>query len=262
MPLAQTSLPEWSIRQRCIYANVAMTRNACSEPISTTSATSYRLLSYVPLGLLAGIAVEKLRARAAPAAWALMAVLLLPMVVDLHQKLRKPANIDAFVERGVALHHADPEQDALYRWLSTQTSPRAAVIDSYLTVPVFARRALFVATDARRFGFFRRYRVGPYQDGWGMFTESALAQVVGSPPAEQRARLIAARAALAGRQLEVASRRLALALGRGDIEELYVVSRDAGAARALEAAPGFARVFGNEVATVFRFTPAADASGT
>jgi hypothetical protein len=50
-----------------------------------------------------------------------------------------------FREAGVTLEHTDPAERDLYRWVRTQTDPRAVFVDRELGLPVFGQRALFVA---------------------------------------------------------------------------------------------------------------------
>ena len=57
---------------------------------------------------------------------------------------------DPYVERGRYLYHGEQNEDALYRWISSQTESKAIFLDTHLTIPVFGRRQLYVGLDIRQ----------------------------------------------------------------------------------------------------------------
>ena len=75
---------------------------------------------------------------------------------------------DSATTVGRYYRHSDESQDELYSWLAAETPVDAMLIDSYLTVPLFARRQLYVATDYRReSGVLEKWgREMGLADGW------------------------------------------------------------------------------------------------
>ena len=238
----------WALGAVCVAS--ALLSVAITGPVSPGIEYKYRVLSYLPLGLVAGVAVERLRQRSALIAFLILALLLLPMTNDLRKKITRPEGPDGLREEGVVLHHADPLQDALYGWIATETSPQAAFVDTQLTIPVFARRALFVGLDWRR---EHRSEGWNKWDGWRMSAETTLQRVLGGPRQEVELRIRAAEAVLSGEPLDEATRVFDEAIGRGRIDQIYVVLRDGRRSARLERSLRFAAVFRNERAVVYRF---------
>jgi hypothetical protein len=143
------------------------------------------------------------------------------------------------------LRHADPREDELHRFLLAETARESAIVDSHLSVPVFARRALFVGLSDRA----RRARGVRFHDGWLLDPETVLPALVGGDAHERAA---VARAVLAGRAADAAGRRLAELARKSGLEHLYVIAREPGAASRLEASDVFRVVFRNAAATVLR----------
>jgi hypothetical protein len=232
----------------------ALVSAAVTGPVDPGIEYKYRMLSFIVIGLLAGGALAALRRRSAIAAFALLAIFLMPMVNNLRGKIAYGAPTDPFREDGVLMGHADPDQDELYRWIAANTPPRAALVDTHLTIPVFARRALFVGTDIRR----ERDQREPgdaerFRDGWTLDAERTLPQVVGGDADEVARRLAAARAVLDGGSLDRAAEVFIETARRAEIDGIFVVARDEPARARLAGDPRFERVLASRAAAVFRF---------
>ena len=83
---------------------------------------------------------------------------------------------DPIWEDGTVLRHQDPQADALYTFIRTQTPPDAIVMDTYLTIPILGQRELLVGMDDRRNTFFH-----PTLDGWAYKASLLLEKVSGHP---------------------------------------------------------------------------------
>ena len=106
----------------------------------------FLLLGTFAFGIVGGIAFRTLRERAWPAALVVLSAFLLPFALDCVHKARDWNDAPrVFRESGVALEHKDPAQRDLYRWMRTQTHPRALFVDTDLGLPVYGQRALYVA---------------------------------------------------------------------------------------------------------------------
>jgi len=106
----------------------------------------FLLLGIFAFGIVAGIALRALHARAWPVALAVLTVFLLPFGLDCVHKARDwNAGRRVFRESEIALEHNDPAQRDLYRWMRASTHPRAVFVDSDLGLPVYGQRALYVA---------------------------------------------------------------------------------------------------------------------
>jgi hypothetical protein len=107
---------------------------------------NFLLLAVFALGIVGGIAFQALYERAWPAALAVLALFLVPFCLDCLHKVNDWDDAPrVFREAGVTLEHTDPAERDLYRWVRTQTDPRAVFVDRELGLPVFGQRALFVA---------------------------------------------------------------------------------------------------------------------
>src|SRR5262249_5925469 len=97
------------------------------------------MLTSVAMGILGGVALGAIYGARPMLAFAIVVPLWVPMAADLQMKIGGDWRVtDPCRAENRYLVHADPDQQQLYAWLATQTSERAAVIDSYLTVPAFA----------------------------------------------------------------------------------------------------------------------------
>jgi hypothetical protein len=232
----------------------ALVSAAVTGPVDPGIEYKYRMLAFIAIGLLAGTAVSALRRRSAIAAFALLAIFLMPMVNNLRGKIAYGAPTDPFREDGVLMRHADPDQDELYRWIAANTPPHAALVDTHLTIPVFARRALFVGTDLRRERARReRGDAERFRDGWTLDAERTLPQVVGGAAGEIARRVAAARAVLDGGSLDRACQAFTETERRGAIDGIFVVARDGPTRERLEGDARFERVFANGAASIYRF---------
>ncbi len=213
----------------------------------------FRMASYLPLGLLAGVGLQRLGRRRPLGALLLLAALLTPPLSDLRAKASWRGGLDPFVENGVHLEHAEPAQAELYAWIAKHTGARAAFVDRWLAIPVFARRPLLIGLDSRA---SRAGRGRGFHDGWLIDPQQTLLEVIGGARPEIERRDRAARAVLAGRQLGTAAGELRALARRAGIEALYVVAREPGSAAQLAAHPAFAQVFANDAAALFRLVDA------
>jgi Uncharacterized membrane protein (DUF2298) len=111
----------------------------------------YYILSWLSAGIVAAIPMRKLLDRKYILAIVYSSILLFPLSFDLFTySLESGPFSDPFYRDGVDLRHEDRSEDELYRFLLENTEPQDIVVDSHLTVPVFAQRALLVGLDSRR----------------------------------------------------------------------------------------------------------------
>jgi hypothetical protein len=210
----------------------------------------YLILSCFTLGVMAG-GLHAAIFRQHRVIWAVVSVMFLAAAcsdwIFLWESRHAPV-ADAFVDSGRYIRHADPAQASLYEWIGTRTPGNAVVIDSYLTMPVFGRRALYAGLDMRR-------DAGAMagMDGWN-FTAGKLLWQEG-----HRRELVQARTGVAKRILDAAG-----PLRDADVLELertnrtrpvYVVSRTAAVTSRLAGDPRFVETFSSGAGAVFRLRP-------
>ena len=121
----------------------------------------YLILSVFTLGIFSSFSFRDLYSNQRIICFILLTIFLIPMSsFMLYDSGQKPIT-DPYIEKGMYLFHKQPNENALYSYISSQTKPDAIFVDSYLTIPVFGRRQLYIGLDIRRktFGWGRN-------DGW------------------------------------------------------------------------------------------------
>ncbi len=112
---------------------------------------NFLLLAVFAVGIVGGIAFQALYRRSFSAALAVLALFVIPFSLDCIHKAKDWEDAPrVFREEGIALEHTDPSERDLYRWMRTETDPRAVFVDRELGLPVFGQRALFVALPKQK----------------------------------------------------------------------------------------------------------------
>jgi hypothetical protein len=221
----------------CIYT---------SGPVANAIEYKYRALSFIPLGLFAGISLDFLRRRSA-----LFLVPILSVMMVFNFQLLKirttPTPIpDEYYESGIDVRHKDAAQDELFQWIAG-TAPRSAFVDDERTIPVFGRRSLFVGLNSP---WVCR---GQWRDGWFFPVETKIQSFLGGAPGEVIERVRLAKLALAGRNLDGVAEAFAEMQERDSCAECYVVVRDKAARSIYEGDPRFDEAFSNGRCSVFQY---------
>ena len=176
-----------------------------------------RTLAVLCLGVLAAPALTRLWGSRKLLCGGVVAVLLFPLAREVCLKATMSAPVpDPYTEAGFVLRHADLDQDEMYRWIAEETSTDSIFVDPKATIPVFGRRAMFVAGE-----------IEPGMNGWRRTPEHFL-QLVNGHPAERIAERYAIVKAIYGEDGGLSPDEIRLALGRveGD-RPVFVVARDA-----------------------------------
>jgi hypothetical protein len=212
----------------------------------------YRALSFLPLGLFAGISLDCFRGRHALLMVPILTVMMW-FTFDLIKIRATPTPIpDKYVESGTNVKHADAAQAELLQWIA-ETAPRSAFVDDETTIPFFGHRSLFVGLNSR----WRRR--GQWRDGWLFPVETKIQRFIGGAEGEVRRRVALVKAALAGRDLDRVTAAFDEMLERGPVEDFYVVLREDSAKLIYERDVRFDEAFGNERFSVFRYEQARSA---
>jgi hypothetical protein len=208
--------------------------------------TEYKFLAaaMLPLGLLVAPALRGIYRKRPAVAAAVLALLLSPVITSAWAVFRWRAT-DPATSEGRDLHHADPAENALYRWIVERTPRDAVFLDDRLTVPPFARRPLFVGLGLRRPSVDEH-------DGWELPAAMILAVVTGGDPERIAARRTLAEELLApSLQPPSESLRDALLRERGG-RPLYVIARTDPVRRRLAIAVWLEEVYSSPSAAIFR----------
>jgi hypothetical protein len=134
--------------------------------------------------------------------------------------------VDQLEDRGMALHHADPDEDEIQTWVREKTPIDSVVVDTALTAPVLAQRPLFIGTDLRTEAFGKN-------DGWNLLAQQFLEQG-GQDPAEIARRKATATALLTGSGPSDVARELTEARSACPARPLVIICRDARARHRLD----------------------------
>ena len=137
----------------------------------------YLAMSEVPIALILAFLLQKLVERQKLLAAVLIFLLALPANWNVWGKIVQgfgTAADPALIEGNLIIHQ-EPAQRELYRWIRENTERDAVFVDTYLTVPPFAQRQLFVGLDTRRDSGDLKGR-----DGWSMTAKTILELVNGS----------------------------------------------------------------------------------
>ncbi|RMG45448.1 MAG: hypothetical protein D6719_00260 [Candidatus Dadabacteria bacterium] len=154
---------------------------------------------------------------------------------------------DPYTIKGRWLEPVDTEEARLYRWIRENTTADAVFCDSYLTVPVFSGRVLFIGTDLRR----KKGLLNEKRDGWYLTAERLLKTNFAGDPG-----IIKTREKIASKLLNSSTVRL----GEADLDivrslkrPFYLVERDS--VRSNRVVPeGFKKVYDSKKIRVFQLT--------
>jgi hypothetical protein len=209
-------------------------------------------LTVLALSFPIALALQNVYRKHAAVALLLLFSIALPTTGDFtHQVPVEPVS-DPVRTAGRVLRHADPDEDALYTWMSGETPSDALFIDTHLTIPVLARRQLVVGLDMRRdSGALEGYA----HDGWLITADEFLTANTGVD-AERLAALRAIARALLSPESGGVDRELLSQLPRYTLDRpIYVVARDETVHGRLIADAQFKQEFSSEKSSVFRFEP-------
>lgn len=147
----------------------------------------YYILSWIGLGILASVCLSEIYLNNRVICFILTSTFLLLISTELlyfsfgnsivypfsfdRARYSRWQPSDKYVRDGIYLRHTDPDEDALYQWIKSQTEQDAIFLDTHLTIPVFAQRQLYVGLDIRRNSFTKNI-----EDGWGIRAETFLKQ--------------------------------------------------------------------------------------
>ncbi|HEX9646154.1 MAG TPA: hypothetical protein VGB88_01560 [Alphaproteobacteria bacterium] len=220
----------------------------------------YKMINFasVPLGLMFALVLRQMFDQVRVLATVVLFLVLLPFSqkIGTYLVFGWPVS-DPATTAGRYIVDRVPAQQALYQWIAAESPDDAVFIDSYVTVPAFARRPLLIGTE------FRRERgelhvageMGLRKDGWGPVIDLML-QINGVDPD-----LAARRLAIAGEFLAETDRRLSdevFAALRGEVpgRPVYVVARHGAVITRLARDRRLTSVFQNRAATLFRIAAA------
>lgn len=174
----------------------------------------FLMLTGFVLAIPAASAVARLYSQTALGCFALLWLLLWPAGSYFSQMAARDfrGGHAAVGERDGRLVIGDADEAALLDWIRTATPPDAVFVDTALSIPPFAHRALYVAFDAPAHDRDRA--------GWGLSASEFLLDVVGHAPERIDARRSNAVRALAGDTSAWAALRTAL-----QSEHVYLVAR-------------------------------------
>jgi hypothetical protein len=215
----------------------------------------YLILSCICLAIASSICFREVYLRNQIISFLLISSFLLPMSDFMLSYIRTQRVTDNFLEKGAYLHHSDPKQDALYSWISSQTKVNDIFIDSYLTIPVFARRQLYVGLDTRT---QKEDSVSKgYLNGWTMTAELILKDVNGYPPEKIYARQKVASSIYSDSSTAIGKETLSALNQISRTNDVYIVARDAVANNKLLKDANFGKVFNSGEIAVYKLLKSA-----
>ena len=209
----------------------------------------FETMAAIPLGLLGGMALAECFRRRESLGFALLFFFLLPYASDLGLKLTSPWEVtDPFVEKGTQLHLADPAADLVHQWIAGHTPRDAYFFDTRLTLPVFARRSLFVGLEPDPASEKDRGK----RVGWNASITSELIEVNGYPEALVLERTTLAKTLLKGSR--ALSPDVLATLDRlSHLHPIFVVTRSEGQRRRIEHTGAFLERLHTETFSVFQY---------
>jgi hypothetical protein len=206
----------------------------------------FLILSCLTLGILAGGLLAKVYRTRRARSFLMLVGFLIPVSSDwiVLFRLRNMPIADPYVEQGMYLRHKTLGEDRLYQWIDSQTPGDSLFIDTYLTIPVFGRRALYAGLD-------HRWASGttPNRDGWSL-TAADLIRQEGHPR-----KLVKSRVEVSNRVLDPK-----LPITPADLSQLkrtmgnqhvYIVARNPATREKLDADGRFQLAFTSDAASVF-----------
>lgn len=134
---------------------VVLTNAACYLCIHLRTCAEYKylMLSTVTLGIVGGVAFRGIDVKWPK--WAVLVLLLIflyPSYADIGGKFHRYGNppilyftkSSQFVERGTDIFIAGEQEGQLYQWIKDNTTSETVFIDTEWTIPVFARRGMYL----------------------------------------------------------------------------------------------------------------------
>lgn len=218
------------------------------------SEAKFMVMAQLPLAVIFGFGLRYLSETRKVLSTLLLALVLLPGVGRIEPLLVYgwPA-VDHAKADGTVLRPQDPAEAALYRWLREKTPLDAAVMDTWLTAPVFAGRPLFVGLDVRRESGALRFPGEPAdrKDGWSNDARTLIVRAFGGGAEVYENRKTLALALLSAHITPLDDDIWRRLKAQTADRRLYIIARDAELTAALAREGRLTRVFGNEAATVF-----------
>jgi len=235
------ALPRANLNSVLIVAAAVATPAVMYVILSPPSRNEYKflLLCCFSLGILSGAVMESFLRNRGVGCVLLLACLFLPLSSILVERVGGDWPVsDAYREDGRHLHAADPDENALYTWIDRHTDSSAVFVDTKLTIPIFARRQLYVGLDDPS----RGDTGAAIHNGWGSAT-SLLLRVMSYPAEMVELRQRIAAALCSGDRSPISSKAFAeLARGAGGAD-VYVVARNRKATDSLSSDDRFREVF-------------------
>ncbi len=110
------------------------------------------MFSTLGLGIIGGVAFSAMSKRCNNFAMFILLFLFLSSTYfDMRMKIARLKDVvNTCVEKGKNVYHRDKEEDKLYQWITNNTSLDSIFVDSELTIPVFAKRQLFIGMGEER----------------------------------------------------------------------------------------------------------------
>lgn len=209
----------------------------------------YLAMSEIPVALILALLLQQLLQRRRVTAVVVLFFMALPVnwiiwsfVVSGYGPVTDPA-----ASEGRLIIHQEPAQQALYQWIRQKTKPNAVFVDTYLTVPPFAQRQLFIGLDTRR-DSGRLHG----QDGWGMTAKTILELVNGSDPQVLERRRYLANELLLENDTKITSAVINQLIAEVSGRAIYIIARERGAKHRLSQTPGIKQVYMNSAVVVFK----------
>lgn len=207
------------------------------------------ILASVATGVGGSLAMRRLCERRPVVFAAVLALLFVPLATDVAFKLTGDWRVtDPLREEGTRLVHLDPPEAALYAWIDANTGTHDVFLDTYLTLPVFARRAIYSAVDFRR--DLADAVVRPH-DGLGTTPGVALRLMSGYPEEQIRWRQTVVHNVIYSPAPVTPAAFAELRRQATHGRRVYAIARDGFARDKLAADARFEAVFTNDAATIF-----------
>lgn len=211
----------------------------------------YKLLGFATVSMapLGAIAVRDVYIRHRLLFPWLLLLLFMPAMTDYTWVTLPQPLTDRVAGDGRQIRHLDADEDALYRWIWSNTPVRAVFVDSLLTVPAIAGRQLYVGLDIGR---DPEVSAGRMHNGWlidaGMFQRRIME--VDLTQLELRQRL--ATALLLGTGAVDAGLLAQLRASSPAGRPLYVIARNPAQRARLDGAAGATRVYAGNGRAVYQ----------
>lgn len=206
----------------------------------------YLIIACISLAILMSSCIKDLYFSHRLICFAILASFLIPLSSFILSDMRFVTITDPYIEEGKYLIHQDKTEQALYNYISTQTEPNAVFIDNQLTIPVFARRQLYVGLDTQPNN--NNFTIN---NGWAITMKILLNDVNGYAP-----NLIAKRTEIAqeifSEKDNNLSQKVFLELANFNKHGFYIVARNANIHNKLDRYPNFTKVFQSDRTAVYK----------